>query len=264
VERAYLRSVDAFVFTSHSARAAVEARVGACRGLVVHPAGNRLGPVPSEREIYERAHEPGPLRIIFVGNIIARKGLDVLLGALSRAPRGSWTLTVVGDPSLEPETVREARRVVATRGLLDHVRFTGRLPDQALAKALRGHHILAVPSRYEGFGIVYLEGMTFGLPCIAAAAGGAPELVEHGVSGYLAPPGDVDAVARAVLRLSSDRALLARMGIAARRRARMHPTWEQTMGRARTFLLEIVQARGAATAAGTRPNGQPSPIEVAM
>ena len=99
------------------------------------------------------------------------------------------------------------------------------------------HHLLAVPSTYEGYGIVYLEGMGFGLPAVATTAGAAGEIITHGVDGFLVPPGDAPALAQCLRCLAGDRPLLTALSLAARRRYLAQPTWEQTAGQIRDFLL---------------------------
>jgi glycosyltransferase involved in cell wall biosynthesis len=129
------------------------------------------------------------------------------------------------------------RRQIDRRGLASRVQLLGALDSSELADCLRSHHLLAVPSTYEGYGIVYLEGMGFGLPAIATTAGAAGEIITHGVDGYLVPPGDAPALAQGLIRLAQDRSLLAEMGQAARRRYLAQPTWEQTARQIRDFLL---------------------------
>ncbi|NIS63150.1 MAG: glycosyltransferase, partial [Proteobacteria bacterium] len=69
--------------------------------------------------------------------------------------------------------------------LEDHVRLSGPLPDGELASRLAQSHVLAVPSSYEGFGIVYIEAMGFGLPIVASSVGAVPELITPGREGFL-------------------------------------------------------------------------------
>jgi glycosyltransferase involved in cell wall biosynthesis len=76
------------------------------------------------------------------------------------------------------------------------VEFAGRVDDAALQHHLAGCQLFALPSRGEGFGLVYLEALANGKPCIAANAGGAPEVVDD-ASGFLVPYGDVPALAAA-------------------------------------------------------------------
>lgn len=237
IERRYLASVDGFVCNSTATLRAVRHLVENNQPAVVAaPAGDRWPGSLSPAQIEARAHLPGPLRLIFVGNLIARKGLHTLLLALSWLPVGAATLTVVGSREVDPAYAAACRRQTEQLGLEERVTFRDSLPDPELAHELSNHQVLAVPSSYEGFGIVYLEAMSFGLPAIATAAGGASEIVSAGENGFLLPPGDTDALAECIHRLNADRALLSIMSLAARRSFESHPTWEQTTTSIRGFL----------------------------
>ncbi len=254
VERRYLATVDGAVCNSHATRGAVRETGGppADRTVVAPPAGDRFDPGVDEREIADRAHE-GPLRVAFVGNVEPRKGLDTLVEGVARLDE-PWELTAVGRHR-DDSYVRAVRQRVEATGTAGRVRLAGRLPDQDLADVLRRSHVLAVPSRYEGFGIVYLEGMSFGLPAVATTAGGARTVVEDGETGYLVDPDDPAAVGRALAALAGDRDRLARMGRAARRRHDRHPDWTETTARVRSLLRAVAATDGpdgaAAAAVGT-------------
>jgi glycosyltransferase involved in cell wall biosynthesis len=244
VERRYLRSVDGFVFNSQTTRRAVEGAGAVLRErphLVAYPAGDQLRPEISQAEIARRAAEPGLLRILFLGNLIPRKGLHTLLAALQQLPAGLCRLSVAGSQQVDPAYVRAIRRQIERGGLSGRVQLLGALPAQALSDCMRAHHVLAVPSSYEGYGIVYLEGMGFGLPAIATSAGAAAEIITHGVDGFLIPPGEAAALAQGLERLASDRARLQEMSLAARQRYLAQPTWKQTAGQIREFLLAQAQ-----------------------
>jgi glycosyltransferase involved in cell wall biosynthesis len=112
------------------------------------------------------------------------------------------------------------------------------LSEAALQEVLEDGQVLAVPSSFEVFGIVYLEGMAFGLPAIAAAAGGAAEIITHGQNGFLVNPEDPQALARRLFELQTDRSRLTRMARSARQRFWEHPTWEDTTGAIRDFIID--------------------------
>ncbi len=122
------------------------------------------------------------------------------------------------------------------------MQWTGTLDDDSLAQALRTHHVLVVPSRYEGFGIVTLEAMGFGVVPVASRAGGTPEIVDEG-SGILFPVGRSRALARALRMLATDRARLSALSAGARRRFAAFAGWQASMEAARTFLGEQLEAR---------------------
>lgn len=256
IERLYLSSVDGFIFNSRTTCnevAKVLRRQGTPSGamsgagntrsassalvhsIIAYPAANHLQPEISEAAITGRACQPGPLKVLFVGALIPRKGVHTLLEAVRKLPNGICSLSIAGSSEVDPSYARRLQRQAAS--LSERVRFLGRVSDAELRKALLDHHVLAVPSSYEGFGIVYLEGMGFGLPAIGATSGAAAEIIVHGENGFLVPPEQAAPLAERLAALAEDRTLLAELGQAARRRFLKHPTWQQTAARVRDYLL---------------------------
>lgn len=232
LERRYLAGVDAAVCPSEAVRASVRACADRpC--LVAPPPGDQFDPDVTDAEIERRAAE-GPLRIAFLGNVVPRKRVGVLLDALCDlgAP---WELAVVGSTRVAPTYTSRLRARARRRGVADRVAFRGSLPASETAAVLRRSHVFAMPSRYEGFGIAYLEAMGFGLPVVATAAGGASDLVEPS-TGALVPPDDAEAIRTALAAFATDRSGLARAGVAARRRYERHPPWSAVAAEIRDFL----------------------------
>jgi glycosyltransferase involved in cell wall biosynthesis len=237
VEQQYLRTVDGYVCISRAIKGDVEKMAGNGRPLVVaHAGGDRLPGSISQEEIVARALAPGPLEIVFIANLIPRKELHTLLAALAAVPRAGWRLTVAGSLTMDVPYVEAIRRQLEQTGLTAQVDLMGALESKELAALLTRSHVLAVPSSYEAFGIVYLEGMSFGLPAIASTAGGAGEIINSGRDGFLVAPGDVAALAGHLERLMLDRGLLLQMGLAARANFESHPTWEESLGSIHRFL----------------------------
>jgi glycosyltransferase involved in cell wall biosynthesis len=229
VERAYLRTCDAFVFNSQTTRMSVEALLGESRpNIVAYPAGDRF----DVSSLASRALGSPPV-VLFVGNVIERKGLHTVVDALVDVP--GWQLRIVGRENIEPGYVARVRARIDVFGLTERVAWLGALDDAALAREYERADALAVPSQYEGFGIVYLEAMGFGVPVIASRGGAAVEIVDDGVNGALVNPDDAPAVA-AGLRALSDGARHARMRAAARARYDAHPTWQAGCAAIRAFL----------------------------
>jgi glycosyltransferase involved in cell wall biosynthesis len=241
VERRYLTSVNAFIFNSRTTLKTVAALVGQEKpSVLAYPGANRFDVRLSRADLAARAQEPGPLRVLFLGNVIPRKGLHTLLAALALLPREAWRLTVVGSLEVEAAYVRQIQRQIAGAGLSEQVEFTGPLDEEDLAARLATSHVLAVPSSYEGFGIVYLEGMAFGLPALASTAGGAVEIITSGRDGFLAPPGDINTLAGHLRTLADDRNLLLAMSLAAQDRFAAHPTWEDAGAAVHSFLQSLI------------------------
>jgi glycosyltransferase involved in cell wall biosynthesis len=237
IERAYFRSVDAILCTSRATREAVRQLAPAgVTSWAALPGRDHLGGGLDEQAIARRALEQGPLQILFLGNLIPRKGLDTLLRALAGLPPERWKLTVAGSAEMAPGYAARLRSLAQQLGLDGRVRWLGPLSHAELESLLPRMHLLAVPSRHEGFGIAYLEGMAYGLPCLASASGGARDLVRDGQNGYLIPPGDERALAWRVRQLAEDRQRLAEMGRAARRAWEAHPTWGETAASIEAYL----------------------------
>jgi glycosyltransferase involved in cell wall biosynthesis len=237
VERRYLDSVDGFVCVSRTTRADVESLVGHRRPAVVAPpGGDGLPGAVTREQIAARAVADGPLKIIFVGNLIPRKELHTLIAALATLPPGAWRLQVAGSLSADSAYAGAIRRQIDAAGLGGQVSLLGTVPAPELAASLATSHLLAVPSSYEGFGIAYLEGLRFGLPAIAGDRGAAREIIRHGENGFLVPPGDAGTLAKLLNLLAQDRQRLRAMSLAAHRSFTAHPTWSASAARVREFV----------------------------
>ena len=241
VERRYLASVDGYIFNSQTTRQVVQNLVGAdgirpLPGLVACPAGDRFNPHITPEILQQRALQPGPLRLFFLGNLIPRKGLHILIQALTHLPGHAWTLHAAGSLETDPAYTQAIRQQIRAGGLAENIHLLGQLLDDELARQMQASHLLVVPSSYEGFGIAYLEGMSFGLPAIATRSGAASEIITDDQDGYLLPPDDPAALAVCLERLAQDRQRLLRLSLAARQRFLAAPTWEQSMARIGEFL----------------------------
>lgn len=239
VEKKYLQSVDGFIFNSETTKSVVNSVMEHGKpSVVAFPPTDRFGEAISEEEIKERGKQK-ELRVLFLGNVMGRKGLITLLEAV-KDQKSKVVLDVVGSLNVEPEYAKQMQDFVAANGLSSTVTFHSSLNNQPLIEKLRAAHVLVVPSSYEGFGIVYLEGMGFGLPAVGTTAGAASEVIEDGVTGFLIQPGDAQGLAERLKVLNERRDLLIEMSLAARSRYLRQPTWEQTAGRIREFLQSFL------------------------
>jgi phosphatidylinositol alpha-1,6-mannosyltransferase len=175
---------------------------------------------------------PPPPRLLTVGRLVPRKGIDTVLRALAllqpRMPQIHYQ--IVGDG---PDRAR-LESLVETLGLSSRVDFAGRVPDAALPDHYRDAHVFVMPAReeeqgrsVEGFGIVYLEASASGLPVVAGRSGGAVEAVRAGETGLLVEPDDPQALAEALWRLLQDEPLRAQLGRAGRRWVESEMNWER-------------------------------------
>ncbi len=165
-----------------------------------------------------------------------RKGVDTTLLALARVAPDAPDLRyrIVGSGPDKPRLENLVREL----GLARRVVFEEGVGDDVLARRYAECSFFVLPSGQEGFGIVYLEAMYFAKACIAARAGGAPEVVIDGETGLLVPYGDVDRLAAAIRRLASERDLRARYGQAGRDRVEKLFLFEHFVARLEGHLRE--------------------------
>lgn len=244
VERAYLGTLDGCLYNSRTTRASVQSlSPQPLGGIVAYPAGDHILP-PTREQVVELlrgcAASHNRLQVLFVGNVIPRKGLHTLVSALGSLPLAQWQLHIVGSLQTDPHYVKQIQSLAATLRAGENLVWHGSLDDAALRNRYRSADLLAVPS-FEGFGIVYLEAMAFGLPVIASYAGAAHEIVSPGRNGYLVsmdPPRDL--IGR-LAELADNRAHLAVLGYQARLHYEQHPTWQTSMSDAIFWLHEICE-----------------------
>ena len=240
VERRYLTSVNGFIFNSRTTREVVEKVVDVdAPAVVAVPGGDQLSPHVSRKDVASRLDKNGPLRILFLGNVIRRKGLHTLIEALLQLPEDSWRLSVIGNLIVEGAYVKQIRRMISKNELDKHIKFSGALRDEALSIRMKQCDVLVVPSYYEGYGISYIEAMGFGMPAIGSTGGAAHEIITDGENGYLIAPGDVGTLTARLLGLDADRQHLTHLSLAALKHYQSHPTWEDTGKRIRNFLLGL-------------------------
>jgi len=245
VERLYLSSVDGFIYNSLTTRRSVEQlltdqKVQMRPSLVAYPGGDRFHPEISAVEIMHRA-QSDILRLLFLGNVIRRKGLHIVLKALKQLPTNQWKLTVIGDTHAEPSYSRAINRLITKDRLAKNVSFAGIVPDDELVNYMKVSHLLVMPSSYEGYGIVYPESMGFGLPVIGTTEGAAREIITHNCEGFLISPGDVIALTSYLTELAQNRQHLLEMSLAAYNHYQSLPTWGECTKNIRTFLIELIQ-----------------------
>jgi len=248
IERLYLQSPHAFIFNSEATRRATEKAVSGMRAdrpsIVAPPSGHRFGEPLDPATVDARAAGDDPLRLAFVGNVIPRKRLHLVLRGLARVTETDWRLDVVGDVHADPVYTDRVRRLISRSAVADRVTVHGRLPNADLRQILERSHALAVPSTYEGYGIVYVEAMGRGLPVLASPFGGVQDVVEDGTTGFFVrSASDIAAAAR---RWGGDRALLASMGRAALQAYRRFPTWDDSSRRIACFLDDLVSPHTSA------------------
>jgi glycosyltransferase involved in cell wall biosynthesis len=216
------RGAEVLFATSRFTMGELASVLGVDRGrVVVCP----LGVDPSFLEI-EVAPAAPIRRLLFFGRIIESKGVLDALGALdllARQGHGELELRLRGQGDHD-----WARRAARERGLEDRVAVLGPAGDDELRAELAAAQVAFLPSHFEAFGLAFAEAQAAGLPVVAYRAGSVPEVVEDGVTGWLAPPRDVAALARCLGEAALDPAAARARGLAGRERVRARFTWQQT------------------------------------
>jgi glycosyltransferase involved in cell wall biosynthesis len=169
----------------------------------------------------------GPLRALCVAQWIPRKGILTLVEAWTLRERPGAVLELVGETDADPGYAARIRAAVQ-QAPPGSVVVSGRVDDAGLGAAYASADLFVLPSRYEGYGIVYAEALACGLPVIACNVGPLPELVGKEAAVLIAPD-NAGELSAALDLLLGDPALRARMSAAAIRRASGLPRWEDAI-----------------------------------
>ena len=182
-----------------------------------------VSPSPARRSQADGADPANPVVLLSVGRAVAKKGYDDLLAALALLPTElAWRMIHVGGGVQSDGLKQEAAR----RGLAERIEWRGARPQPEVLAAYREADLFVLAAKIapdgdrDGLPNVLVEAQSQGLPCISTELSGIPELIEHGVTGILVPPGNREALAAALVRLIGDPALRARLGAAGEARVR--------------------------------------------
>jgi glycogen(starch) synthase len=200
--------------------------------------GNGIDDSEEVRAAAFRQRSQGPPLILYSGRLVERKGIRELLDAIPRvldAAPEAFFVFAGGPPPLTGDQVAAQWLTAEQARYRDRIHFTGWLSPRDVYRWYAAADILVVPSRYEPFGMVVLEGMLHGLPVIAAEVGGPADILDHGRTGLLFPPRDITALAAAMRRLIEDADERHRIGNAAAREVRNTWLW----GRIVPEMLEV-------------------------
>ena len=204
------------------------------------------------------ASSDGRVHLLFVGRLEERKGADALLAILPRLLGAHENLVahIVGEDGIPvgETTLRAAyERANANRPkILDRTIFHGALPRERVLERYATCDVFVAPSKYESFGLIFIEAMCFGKPVVAYEVGGAAEIIEDGVNGLLAPAGRPEQLRERIARLVEDEVLRGKMGCNARRTYERSYTTKLMIDRLEAYYRDVLaDRRGAATPSET-------------
>lgn len=234
-EMPLLRSDRLVAVSRHGREALLDRGAPAARVSVVPPGFDRLDHIP------EGGRREGEiLRVLCVAQWIPRKGVLDLALAWRAEDRPGAVLNLVGETDADGSYASAVREAVAGD---PSITVHGPVDNDTLAGLYASADLFALPSRYEGYGIVYAEALSFGLPVVACRVGPVPEVV-GGEAALLVPPGDTEALSGALGLLLSDAGLRERMSTAALRQATGLPGWSEMLEEFFAVLRDVVAERG--------------------
>ncbi|MBN1993495.1 MAG: glycosyltransferase [Anaerolineae bacterium] len=236
LNRSTIKLVDRVIANSANVREFCLSHIGLpAEKVVVIPNGIELNPAPPPARAAARQSLGLPLESLVVGAVsrfAPVKGLDVLLRALVQVPHAR--LVVVGDG---PERAN-LTQLAGDLGITQQVHWAGYRAD--VPHLLPAFDLFVQPSWHEGLPNTILEAMAAGLPVVATAVGGTPEVVVDGVTGLIVPPGDPMALAGAIHHLLVDTNLRGQMGRAGQSRVQQHFDIQQNVERTESLYKELL------------------------
>ena len=248
------RSADRVIATDRSLVGPVMTHLGVSRETVcVIP--NAVEPAESDRpDALARAQalrrevglQSEDALLVSVGRLEANKGFDVLIRALGglvrrKALPDRWRWTLVGDGPMRGALQRE----VDAQGLSQHVVMPGRASVEDLHGWYEAATVFVHPTLYEGSSLVTLEAMAHRKAVVASRAGGLPDKVVPGVTGWLVPPGNEEALGTAIVKALSDSSRLHSMGAAGRALVEKDFSWRAATDRLLVVYRELLAHRNS-------------------
>jgi glycosyltransferase involved in cell wall biosynthesis len=239
-----IKTADAVTAISSSTASAVQRL--ADRPVSVIPYAAAISDV-SVDHIRPALSDPSrPLRLLFVGRLVERKGVEVLVRALARLRhRRDAELVIVGSGNREDSV----RQTAALEGVTDHVHFRGFVTAEQLAREYAESDIFVLPAVVdsrgdtEGLGVVLLEALAYERPVVASAAGGIPDIVIDGETGWLADPGDSQVLANRIFDVASDPEEARQVAARGRRRAEIRFSWDRILDETTAAYRSAMEVR---------------------
>ncbi len=233
----YEASLGRYVL-NHSDRITAVSRAVARHGKSMAPGAPVISVIPNavDAEVFYPGPAAETATVVFVGRLVPNKGPLTLLQAAATvlAERPGTRFLMVGEGPQRRRLEREVGRL----GITGAVSFAGLRRD--VPEILRRASVFVRPSTLEGMSLTVLEAMATGLPVVATPVGGTPEIISHGVQGYLVPVADAAALAEALLKLLRDPAAGAEMGRRGRELVLSGHTWDIVVRRTAEVYEEVV------------------------
>ena len=189
------------------------------------PAGSIIVALPGTDWTPFSPCDGDPIRLLTVASLTRRKAHDVLIDALSPLKSLHWQARFVGGQDFDPAWASSLQERVNALGLSQRVEFAGAVEDTQVE--YQQADVFVLPSRFEGYGMVFAEALAAGLPVLAARSGAVPDVVPE-TAGLLVAPDDTQALTEALRQILTSEALRRRLQAGARQAAATLPTWSDT------------------------------------
>ena len=196
------------------------------------------GDVVKVRLLVQHPMDTGYLQDL-LGKLVPRKGVDDLIeamGILARRPEGAPALVMAGIGEMRGPAEARAGEL----GIADRITWLGKVPHDDVGWVMSAGDVFVLPSLSEGLPTVVCEAMACGLPVVATAVDGTPEIVDDPATGLLVQPKDPVGLAAALARVMGDATLRAAMGAEALRRSEADYTWAANAARMEDVYRRVI------------------------
>ncbi len=261
-ERRVMQAADGIIALSSVEEAAIIQRYGVDKEKIhIVPGGVDVGsfsPKGSKADNKQALGITSDLMVFTVGRLDARKGFSELLQALLDVIRevegGGRSITIMMPSGPEDASGSEAELAQHLReeserlGIQGRIRWFSHLSDEELQRCYAAADVFVCPSLYEPFGLVLVEAMAAATPVVATCHGGPVDIVDEGIDGYLADPGDASQLAARLLDvLMCDEGRRANMGKAAQKKAQNRYAWPAVARQVEAVYVSLIASHGKNT-----------------
>ena len=202
------------------------------------PAGKITVAEPGVDPVQRARGSSGAPVLLAIGTIIPRKGYDILIDACAMIADCDWRLVIAGSLERAPETAQAVLAQIEACGLKDRITFAGEIPRDVLENAYDTADVFVMSSHYEGYGMALAEAMAHGLP-IVTTTGGAMASTVPDEAAIKVPPGDADALAKALRQVVTDRGRRETLAEAAWHAGQSLPRWNDTAATIAAVLKDV-------------------------
>ena len=240
MERAFFRNLNFAIFNSISTRNSSQLKGRYTGPFMIAVPGRERKPATETCDKTEKS----ALSLLFLGNVIPRKCLHLVIRHLSGVSGIPYKMIIAGDSSLDPSYTERLKKMISGYKLEKQIMFRGRVSESEKKDILEKTDILLMPSSHEGYGIAYIEALSYGVIPIAGLSGGASELIRNGENGYLIDPSDGGKLKSILNALWENPELKKKISTAACNSWAAHPDWEETFEELIDSLENLFFVRG--------------------